>query len=139
MISIENLPKKAYFNIDSNEYYEGYHIESRSWNGWAMPSFEKYVADLIAYNCSTTDYKVIYDRNNDCYNIIQTENSKVIEEIKVEKHIINTTDGEKEVYDFGSIGWTWEDYTIDELKEIKDAIIIANKTIEKEDSINMEH
>ena len=77
-------------------------------------------------------------RKDDCYNIIQTENSKVIEELKAEKHIINTTDGEKEIYDFGSIGWTWDDYTLDEVKEKLNANIIASKSIEKADSINMD-
>ncbi len=135
MISIE---KKAYFNISNNEYYEGYHIENERWNGWARPSFEKHIADLIAHNFSTRDYKISYDRKDDCYNIIQTENSKVIEELKAEKHIINTTDGEKEIYDFGSIGWTWDDYTLDEVKEKLNANIIASKSIEKADSINMD-
>ena len=81
MISIENLEKKAYFNIDNNEYYEGYHIEDRRWNGWATPSFEKYVADLIAHNFSTSNFKIKYDEKNDYYRITEKEDGKIIRAI----------------------------------------------------------
>jgi len=47
--------------IDNNEYYEGYHIEERRWNGWATPKFEKHVADLIAHNFSSTDFNIKYN------------------------------------------------------------------------------
>ena len=139
MISIENLEKKAYFNIDNNEYYEGYHIEDRRWNGWATPKFEKHVADFIAHNFSSTDFNIKYNEKNDYYSIIQKENGKIILEEKIKGQIINTTEGQKKVYGLGAFDWTWEDYTIEELEKNKDAIIITNGIIEKDDSINIEY
>lgn len=139
MISIEKLEKKAYFNIGSNEYYEGYHIENRRWNGFATPNFEKYIADFIAHNFSTSNFKIKYDEKQDCYCITVYEDSRIIEEYKAEKHTINTTDGIKEVYDMDSLGWTWDDYTLDEVKEDPNANIIINKQIEKDESINMDY
>ena len=139
MISIENLEKKAYFNIDNNEYYEGYHIEDRRWNGWATPCFEKYVADLIAHNFSTSNFKIKYDEKNDYHRITEKEDGKIILSEKIKGHIINTTEGQKKVYSLGAFDWTWEDYTIDELKEFKNANIITNQIKEKEDSINLEY
>ena len=139
MINIETLNKKAYFNIDNGDYYEGYHIPENRWNGWATPKFEKNIADLIAHNFSTKDYKINYDKENNCYIIID-ENNEVE---KVEKLTINTKDGKKEVYDFGSVGWTWDSYTLDEVKESHNAHIIYNnnyeRTINKEDTINMDY
>ena len=58
---------------------------------------------------------------------------------KIKGHIINTTEGQKKVYSLGAFDWTWEDYTIDELKEFKNANIITNQIKEKEDSINLEY
>ena len=58
---------------------------------------------------------------------------------KIKGHIINTTEGHKKVYSLGAFDWTWEDHTIDELKEFRDANIITNQTKEKEDSINLEY
>lgn len=138
MINIEKLERKAYFNIGNCEYYEGYHIPENRWNGWATPKFEKYIADLITHNFSTKDFKINYDKENDCYIIINESN----EVEKVEKSTINTNDGKKEVYDFGSVGWTWDSYTLDEAKKRNDAHIISNDietTINTEDSINMDY
>ena len=56
-----------------------------------------------------------------------------------EKKIINTKEGAKKVYDFGSIGWTWDDYTLDEIKNRENIhIITPDKLIEK-DSINLDY
>lgn len=139
MIRIEKLEQKAFFNIDNSEYYEGYYIEDNRWNGFARPRFEKYIADLIAHNFSTSDFKVSYDKKQDCYCIIVYENNQITESYKAEKGTINTVDGEKEVYDFGSLGWCWDDFNLDEIKDKPNINIIRNKTIEKDDSINLEY
>ena len=39
--------KKAYFNIDGSDYYEGYYDKNVRWNGWAIPFFEKDIADTF--------------------------------------------------------------------------------------------
>lgn len=139
MISVKDLTEVAYFNIGNTEYYEGYHIKGNTWNGWAMPYFEKRIADLITHNFSTRDFQIVYDKYTDCYICKTIENDKVSQIDVVEKKIINTIDGEKQVYDFGSIGWTWDAYTLDEAKEKYNANIIKNNNIEKEDTINMDY
>ena len=131
--------EKAYFNIGNSEYYEGYHIKNRRWNGFATPSFEKNIADLIAHNFSTSDFKINYDEKKDCYCITVYEHGKLIENYKFEKKTINTADGKKEVYSLGAYYWTWDDYTLDEIKDNPNIHIIRNKNIEKDDSINLEY
>lgn len=139
---MEDIQEKAYFNIGSNEYYEGYHIDSIRWNGFARPYFERYIADLFVNNFSTSDYQIVYDKYTDCYICKTLENDKVTQIDIAEKTIINTKDGKKEVYDFGSIGWTWDSYTLEELKN-KDKehvnIISVDKFKNKEDMLNLEY
>ena len=135
---MEKLQEKAYFNIGSNEYYEGYYIKDNRWNGWARPYFEKSIADLFVNNFSTVNFEIVYDKYTDCYICKTLENGMVISTDIAEKKTINTKDGEKEVYDFGSIGWTWDDYTLDEIKDKENANIISrDKLIEKDNSINL--
>lgn len=131
--------EKAYFNIGNSEYYEGYHIKNKRWNGFATPSFEKHIADLIAHNFSTSDFKINYDKNKDCYCVNVYEDGKIIENYQFEKQTINTTDGKKDVYSLGAYYWTWDDYTLDEIKDNPNIHIIRNKNIEKDDSINLEY
>ena len=132
------LQEKAYFIIGSNEYYEGYYIKDNRWNGSARPYFEKSIADLFVNNFSTVNFEIVYDKYTDCYICKTLENGIVISTDIAEKKTINTKDGEKEVYDFGSIGWTWDDYTLDEIKDKENANIISrDKLIEKDNSINL--
>lgn len=133
------LQEKAYFNIGNTEYYEGYHIKSNRWNGWARPYFEKCIAELFINNFSTNNFQIVYDKYTDCYICKTLENNKVIQTDIAEKMTIDTIEGTKDVYDFGSIGWTWDDYTFDEIKNQEDIhIITPDKLIEK-DSINLEY
>lgn len=139
---MEEMKEKAYFNLGSNEYYEGYHIDKVRWNGFARPYFEKYIADLFVNNFSTRDYQIVYNKYTDCYICKTIESGKVIQSDIAEKISINTKDGIKEVYDFGSIGWTWDSYTLEELKkEDNDRvnIISVNNFKDKEDSLNLEY
>ena len=132
--------EKAYFNIESSEYYEGYHIDSERCNGWARPYFEKVIADLIAHNFSASDYEIVYDKYTDCYICKIIENGRVVETETAEKIVIDTKDGKKEVYDFGCVGWTWDSYTLDEIKKKKDIHIISkDKFKEKDDTLNLEY
>lgn len=139
---MENIQEKAYFNIGNNDYYEGYHIDNIRWNGFARPYFEKCIADLFINNFASQYYEIVYDKYTDCYICKTLENGKVIQSDIAEKTTINTKDGKKEVYDFGSIGWTWDSYTLEELKE-KDKeyvyIISADKIKDKDDDINLEY
>lgn len=138
MIRLESIQEKAYFSIGSNEYYEGYHIENIRWNGFARPYFEGYIADLFVNNFSTKDYQIVYDKYTDCYICKTLENGKVIGSDIAEKTIINTKEGRKEVYDFGSVGWTWDSYTLEELKN-KDNECVNIISVDKEDTLNLEY
>ena len=138
VIKIKPILEIAYFNIGNTEYYEGYHIKGKNWNGWAMPFFEKRIAEFIKYNFSTTDFQIVYDKYTDCYICKTIENGKVIQTDIAEKKVINTKDGEKQVYDFGSIGWTWDSYTLDEAKERENANIIKSDN-EKENLLDLDY
>ena len=138
MIKIEKILEVAYFNIGNTEYYEGYHIKGENWNGWAMPYFEKRIAELIKHNFSSRNFQIVYDKYTDCYIFKTIENDKVIQTDIAEEKVINTKDGEKQLYDFGSIGWTWDSYTLDEAKKQYNANIIKNNN-EKENSLDFEY
>jgi len=125
--------EKAYFNIGNNQYYEGYHIKDSRWNGFATPSFEKEIADIIAHNFSTSNFKINYDKKKNCYVIKEYEDFKVVNTYSFEKVTIDTHDGKKEVYPLGAYYWTWDDYTLDEVKNNSQAYIISkDKEIQKE-------
>ena len=125
MINIE-IQEKGYFNLDSNEYYEGYHIKDTRWNGFATPSFEREIADIIAHNCSTSDFKIGYDEDKDCYIVTEYEGIMILNTYSFKKHTIETPEGRKEVYPMGAYYWTWNDYTLDEVKNKEDTIIFSN-------------
>lgn len=136
---MDKIQEKAYFNIGNSEYYEGYHIKDERWNGWARPYFEKCIAELFVNNFATRDFQIVYDKYTDCYICKTLENDIVTATDIAEKKIINTKEGAKKVYDFGSIGWTWDDYTLDEIKNRENIhIITPDKLIEK-DSINLDY
>lgn len=137
---MEDIKEKAYFNIGNNHYYEGYHVKDETWNGWAMPYFNKYIADLLAHNCSTRNFLITYISQDDCYIVITKENDTITDESIIEKLVIDTKEGKKEVYDFASIGWTWDAYTIDEVKDMTRAYIIhENKEIETIETIEIDY
>lgn len=136
---MENLQEKAYFNIGNSEYYEGYHIKNERWNGWARPYFERSIAELFVNNFSTKDFQIVYDKYTDCYICKTLENDKVIVTDIAEKKTINTKDGTKEVYDFGSIGWTWDDYTLDEIKTRENIHIITPDKVNEKETINLDY
>lgn len=132
--------EKAYFNIGSNEYYEGYHIKDNRWNGFATPCFEKEIADAISHNCSTSDYKISYDKSKDSYIVKMYEGRKIVETYLFEKSVIDTPDGKKEVYAMGAYYWTWHAYSFDKVREDPNANIISNNAeVNKEDSIDMDY
>lgn len=118
---------KAFFNIGSSEYYEGYYDKEVKWNGWARPYFEKEIADCIAHNFSGSNYRIVYDKYTDSFICKIYENDVVSETELIEKKIIETNEGRKELYDFGSIGWTWDDYNLEEIKNLDNINIITKK------------
>lgn len=136
---MEKLQEKAYFNIGNSQYYEGYHIKDERWNGWARPCFEKCIAELFVNNFSTKDFQIVYDKYTDCYICKTLEDDKVVSTDIAEKKSIITKDGTKEVYDFGDIGWTWDDYTLDELKNRDDIYIVTPDKVLEKDSINLDY
>ena len=131
--------KKSYFNLDiCNEYYEGYHDPSYRWNGWAVPCFTKEIAEKIIQNIFTDDCecsKVTYDKGkNEYVAIIDGE-----EEI-YEMNTINTDEGINQVYFIGAGYWRWEDFSLKEIEQNPDAIIIkSHNENDKEIPISMDY
>lgn len=140
---MENIQEKAYFNFGSSEYYEGYHIDSRRWNGFATPCFEKDIADIIAHNCTAKNViEIEYNKKKDCYIIKEFQDGKVTSTEYIYKSTINTKDGNKEVYNIGSFSWTWNSYTLEEIqnKDKNSIHIISMDTIKnKDDDLNLEY
>lgn len=117
MIKIHN---KAYFTIDSfHKYFEGYHIPNQRWNGWAMPYFEKEVADKVILETHSINIK--YEEEKERYFVVEEDGFSYY----IDKEIIDTEDGEKEVYGIGSGSWIWDYYSLEEVKTREDAIIIT--------------
>lgn len=135
MINIEKF-EKAYFNIDlQDEYYEGYHIPSERWNGWAVPYFVKEVIDKLINAMQEHEIKIVFDEKNEKY-IVSFKDSDEIEEYT--KEIIETAEGKKEVYSVGGGSWIWYEYSFEDAqKETNSIIFTSNSTIKKTD-INME-
>ncbi len=131
--------EKKYFSIDnSNKYYLGYYIPDKNWNGWAMPYFEKSIAESIINGVTTNDFQIVYDKYTDCYVCNVPENDRVVESYIIEKKVIDTKEGKKEVYDFGSVGWIWDAYSIEDIKNRNDIQIITPERLIEKDSINLE-
>lgn len=130
--------EKRYFSLDeSNKFYLGYYIPNKKWNGWAMPYFEQSIAESITNSVTTSDFQIVYDKYTDCYVCKVLENDRVVESYIIEKKVIDTKEGKKEVYDFGTIGWTWDAYDLDEIKNQPDANIIFNNN-EKDEHLDIE-
>lgn len=134
---------KSYFNIDmNNEFYEGYSDPNFRWNGWACPYFEKEVADYIASIVTDNETCILeYNEEQDKYFYTVMEGGEIIETDYFEKRIINTPEGIKEVYPIGSCNWIWDDYSLSEVNEIDDSIIITKEGLEKskDDSMEIEY
>lgn len=138
MNNLEELEEKAYFNIGGNEYYEGYHLKSRHWNGFATPGFEKNVADKIANDYSIKGIiNIKYNAKHDSYIIKEFKDGKVYNIEKIYKSITKTKDGDKELYHIGSFSWIWLEYNLDEIKNQPDANIIFNNN-EKDEHLDIE-
>lgn len=126
MINISEL-KKAYFNIDNcPEYYEGYYIPNKRWNGWAMPYFTKKISDMIIKRVQSDDLKISYDKEADSYKVIEYVNNEVDDTYSFEKVIINTPDGKKSLYGIGAGYWVWDDYSLDEIDNPNANIFLNN-------------
>lgn len=128
---------KSYFSIDIyNEYYEGYHNPEYRWNGWAAPYFTKEIADKIMQNMSSNDCRITYDKEKNQYVVIFNDEQEEIYNME----IINTDEGKKQVYSIGSCSWTWDNYSLEEIGNDSDAIIVKSHIEnDKEFPINIEY
>ena len=87
MINISEF-KKAYFNIDNcQDYYEGYYIPHKRWNGWAMPYFSKKIADKIIKKAQADDMKIVYDKKSQSYKVKQVKGRIKMKGKQVKKNI----------------------------------------------------
>ncbi len=140
-----SIIKKAYFNIDGQrEYYEGYHNPKELWNGWAMPYFEKKIANVIKENMTKYGAKMEYDEENDYYTNIFPDEDEETEDKQIFHSItLDTLDGEKKLYQIGSAYWIWTEYTLEKIKGNDSEIISLNKDSDvvktKYDSLDMEY
>lgn len=126
MINISEF-KKAYFNIDNcQDYYEGYYIPHKRWNGWAMPYFSKKIADKIIKKAQADDMKIVYDKKSQSYKVTDYVQGVEDDSYEFEKVVIDTPEGKKSLYGVGAGYWVWDDYSLDEIDNPNAIIHINN-------------
>ena len=104
-----DVARKGKFRIaDCDEAYEGYTFDNH-WNGWEMPLFEKAVVNefMLSWLDEIEHLACSYSKKTDTFKI-KDLCLKSIDEITGLD--IQTEDGKTvHVYDFGSLGWIWEE------------------------------
>jgi len=119
--------KKAYFNIDNcQDYYEGYYIPHKRWNGWAMPYFSKKIADKIIKKAQADDMKIVYDKKSQSYKVTDYVQGVEDDSYEFEKVVIDTPEGKKSLYGVGAGYWVWDDYSLDEIDNPNAIIVPLN-------------
>ena len=112
--------------VDGGDFYEGYYDPKYRWNGWAMPYFTKQITEAMINKFAQLDYIIIYDEKNEQY----IANPSVEDDKEIfDKYNFNTIDGKKELYGIGTGCWTWEAYSMDEIKRFPEATIISYDTV----------
>lgn len=102
------LAEKSTFFLDGDVEFTGYHF-GETWNGWAVPYFERDEADRLMDHLNEGDHMRVEFLPADG----ARENSYVIHDLnygeveRVWPHTINTVDGERTVYPIGAYGWCW--------------------------------
>lgn len=101
---------KATFSIDGQGHYPGW-TTLRTWNGWAMPLFERRVADEIAAELNlVSSLQTAYDPKRDAYVSKDVVNDPDGDEQVDAGEIVETPDGESlELYPLGSGSWVWDE------------------------------
>lgn len=97
ILESNTVARKGTFSDSDGNQYDGYTF-GENWNGFAVPYFEKSVALNIAIALGGT-----FDAD---------KNSYVFEEESDEEYVsqlINTVDGEKNVYPIGAYSWVWSE------------------------------
>lgn len=108
--SNSNLPvlTKAYFCIDDGPLYEGFHVASRRWNGWATPVFELDVAKEIAKSATTPDYVLSFVERENKFTLTDHQSEDFNDEFAASEFLF---EGKVMVaYPIGSGSWCWDDY-----------------------------
>lgn len=105
-----DLPEltKAYFCIDDGPLYEGFHVASKRWNGWATPLFELDVAKEIAKSATTPDFVVSYVETENRFTLTDLQSEDFNDVFAAEEFLF---EGKVIVaYPIGSGSWCWDDY-----------------------------
>lgn len=94
------------FSLNGQGHYPGYARASESWNGFAVPYFEKATADRILADLSDVLGDARYLPKDDCYIYSLTQVSEPCGERGVR---IQTDEGPKTGYCIGGAAWVWEE------------------------------
>ena len=114
----KELFRKSNFSIDGlRGTFDGY-TNDMSWNGYAVPFFEKDQADLILKEVQETfpDSNSYFDKDTYYIGVFDDEELSYDEFKGVD---VETKEGTKHVYPIGCYSWTWEEKINEELKEEK--------------------
>ncbi len=126
---LDTIPyRRGWFGIDgSDKAYAGFTVGHR-WNGWAMPYFEKPVAEILTKDLATgkeflsqllATQDAHFDSDRNVFNFPNQnayEGDEGEDEYEEFTGVHITVDGEiKEVWDIGAGSWTWDEYQEEDL------------------------
>lgn len=105
----ENKIVNSYFCVDSGALYEGFHVPSCRWNGWATPMFELDVAKKIALDTYSDDYHIRWIDEANAFELVDKHSGEPDPWFFKAESIVVSGE-QKTVYAIGSGFWCWDDY-----------------------------
>ncbi len=108
--------QKSQFTLDGGPAYDGYTKGDR-WNGWACPYFTRGVIEEIASTWSDSEEDSIKFVDGKCVITVCGETETI------DMTSLETEEGIKDVYDFGLLGFVWEDESDHIEFEVEDRVI----------------
>lgn len=104
------LPVPAYFCVDEGPVFQGYHVPSKRWNGWATPMFELSVAKQIATHACTEDFRVIWEEDEKRFVVNSADHYEGEPPEEYRQITVNVDGKDMDLYALGSGSWCWDDY-----------------------------
>ena len=104
---------KDQFSTDGENFYEGYHIPTERWNGFATPVFDKKTTLKILRDVNKQDKNMAYKAEGDKIFIWDKHNSPDVEDWEEVGPLNITIDG-MNMYGPGSYSWIWDEKSADD-------------------------
>lgn len=96
---------KNEFSIEGQKPFSGYYDPERDWNGWDCPYFEWAEAQKIVEWLNEWSGQIQLKIDNEKRAIVSVEDPE--SPFDITGLLIETDDGEKELYEIGTGWWIW--------------------------------